>query len=1035
MRFSVLAISLSYRAEGSTMFSGKSGSNESLLSGTLSGMKTVTKWFSGGPSPCEPWMPDCPEDMVLDFVGYESGNPEDLTEIMIPKHTQHKEEWGKCIEINLLPTVNAYPSEETIRNLTIIAKRNEDFRRIEEIKASYDQHRNRTRYYTELIEYWGPDESHKGRLGTRNAPKRHDSVFLAPNAPKQFDSVFQDGTLLLEQERIMCALGLLRKPFEPLDTMDGQCQGLDGEFKGSELGGPNADLINCLGRISHELDDVDRKLFRDAHQCQKDTGRDKGELADGSKIPDVIFNNYERLTIVWTTRMVPWYLYSQGSGAFGFLLLKDLGLPPDVTLKGLSILRDNFTRISRYPKQRHYEYVSWLAHYIEKVLGRHFSIINRIFGDPNLLTLVRASALEQFLLRPITDITGDNEGFPQSVKDPVWDFFFQYGRPAVFAWMVAAIEHADNCLTIYESKKSEFHQAGKDVEDEEWVEQIVRTEYPEDATHVHTYDVGLRNEYGVLDHVAKYFISKPVRAFFGPNGVAVALERAKKLLTTPLERKLSKIESNPPKKKSVLFRKSAESLAADQETTTHDTVPRSVTFSQLVEMMDELVDSAMELKSGPLRPQIAKLAREGIAIGDNVNEDLERAQLEGIENQKAFFETTGWESFPTMRWNLSMFVPATQPAFILQSGICEKITKEVGMEPSMHALSLAKEAFKRPVIHDVIPGGDGTVASLVSLIRSLNPYQIEVDGVVRNIKPRTYDEMLSQLMEEKHKCRDKSLFQFTPQSDLHGCRRVLRTFPMWSPHVLLYYCLMENQTKLNAILSGHLWSLVRIAEAMEKLGISRQDKRAETCTEILSVYAVVFVNDPDAIMNGEPVKWCMSLQELDNGALSKEDTLLAISLLANRFTGLNKFGPRYSKLYERTLMSYWVHAMKVHVSGIGQLIEQYGPKVDIDFDSYADAMLGLGYGQINSVELWTYILANGQYGIASVMLAGLNKRLLTMAGRSTEAADLLSEAKKWIGLNCLDCDWANMASLKQITNMVNVLVNSAMKNNIPQLKN
>ena len=100
---SVLAVSLSYRAEGS-MFSGRSGSSgyttgSSMSEAIASGMKTVQEWVSG------PWRPESIEDQILDFVGYGLAKHDDLTQIMIPKHTQDKHEWGKCHQTDLLYTV------------------------------------------------------------------------------------------------------------------------------------------------------------------------------------------------------------------------------------------------------------------------------------------------------------------------------------------------------------------------------------------------------------------------------------------------------------------------------------------------------------------------------------------------------------------------------------------------------------------------------------------------------------------------------------------------------------------------------------------------------------------------------------------------------------------------------------------------------------------------------------------------------------------------------------------------------------------
>ena len=1028
----LLAVALGYGAEA--MFSGRSGATsgghttgESASSGISdllsSGWKSFQEWRSG------PWAPASQDDMIRDFVGYGGATrAADSVSLIMTKQTENKNKWGECTRMDSYVVLDGDPSEATLMTLGQIARISERReirkRELDAIYARYmNDHHDRALLYAELIEFWDAPVVHKGRWGYQSEIRNERNALA-------------DGTDLLRAEEYMCTLGLLRKPFAPLETGDGFCRpGIKGKVVEPE--GPTRGLITCLSTQSRELADVDRKLLQDAAQVQRDVARDAGEVfgvtAERTERTSEYIRECERIAVVWTNRVVPWYEYSQGVSSICMYLIGRIGLSPELTLKGLAMLRDQAFRNSRYPAHRNYEYLSWLSHYMQKVLGRRFPSLDRAFGDEDMNVAVRISSLDQFLLRPTTDLVTIGEGFPEAVKAPIWDFIMVNGRPGVFAWMVAAIEHAAACLDKFLEVQKAFNEKDE-AERGSWedeLDRLIRTEYPEDAERVHKYDIGDRWE--ERGYVAAYFISKPVRAFFGPKGVAIALERAQEILTMEFSRTLSKVEANPPKpSRSMLGSKLKPRMDVDQETPV-SLVPVSVSFGQLVDMIDELVEAAMEGKSDPVRAEIRTLVRDGMEIKRNIQLAVQEAHSLGVANEEAFKQATGWSEFPHKRWYIDTFILARAQAFVLQSVDCQVIPVEIGMEPSLHALIAAKAAFETEIDHEVVTKPGATVADLAAVIKSLDAHKIVVDGVAKELEARTYESMLAQLRDVEYaKCMDQTLFEFQAMTDLHGCKRVVPDighldFDMYTTPLI--QCLHANKEKLNSILAGHLWALVEIKNAISNLALPHDDKRARICSEILSVYALVFTNEPDAIMRGEPAKWCISLQTLEDGALSKEDTLFAISLLANRFTGLNKFGPYHSDLYRKTFTSYWAHALQAHASGIGKLVKDHRDLVGIE--KFADVMLGLGYGEDVTPEFWAYMLENGQYGVASVMIAALDKLLLTEAHEADELGDLLTEAKKWIDFKSVHADASRLVDFKQLTNMVNVLVNSAMENNIP----
>ncbi|TEB18616.1 hypothetical protein C9890_0354 [Perkinsus sp. BL_2016] len=222
--------------------------------------------------------------------------------------------------------------------------------------------------------------------------------------------------------------------------------------------------------------------------------------------------------------------------------------------------------------------------------------------------------------------------------------------------------------------------------------------------------------------------------------------------------------------------------------------------------------------------------------------------------------------------------------------------------------------------------------TLSELVDVHEPFKPVVNNVVRDLGPKfttmEYSTMVDSVLKIKSMCLKGELFQIqlTNGVDLHGTKRGIPQEHFVSPDFLkhelfltpLLSCLFENYSRLDSIMSGYLWALSQIRNFMieARNGDEGEQQSVDTdCEEILSVYAIVYANSADAIMNGEPIGWCRSLRGLTNaeGArlLSSLEILKAIAVIGNKTVGMTRFGPSNASVYTRTFSQYLAEALHV----------------------------------------------------------------------------------------------------------------------------
>ena len=284
-----------------------------------------------------------------------------------------------------------------------------------------------------------------------------------------------------------------------------------------------------------------------------------------------------------------------------------------------------------------------------------------------------------------------------------------------------------------------------------------------------------------------------------------------------------------------------------------------------------------------------------------------------------------------------------------------------------------------------------TLSELIDMHEPFNPV---VNNVVRDLMPKfanaEYSTMVQSVLDIGAMCKNGDLFKIPIASgaDLHGTRRKIPQDPVDGAVFLksdsfltpLLSCLSDNYLKLDSILSGYLWALAQI----RKFLIAEATSDVNTgCEEILSVYAIVYANSADAIMNGEPVGWCLGLGGLMNaeGArlLSNFEILKAIAVIGNKLVGMTRFGPSNASEYTMILSKYLEEAL----NGIDST-ENVGTQEE-RVETVATIISSFGREKGLSEGFWKHLFYHGQAGLVCWVKARL--RLARQQKSSNDVVD------------------------------------------------
>ena len=960
---------------------------KSGISGWLSGnIDKMTSAITGRSGRSED---ETDEQKILELAGFRWPRVVDLNSVHLQTKLEDRQKWGSCSENRLKARIDGYPSQDSVDKIRVMLLtrqgRHERISRVAKIQRAMSANLDPAALFSALIDSYDSSAVYLGR-----------TAYTVDT-----EAGFIDGFALLKSEERMCESGFLSKPFSPLTVGEGRCREA-AEQVVPHPDWPMGNVFRCLSSVGPKLEDVDRKILIDIEQIQKDMDRDTAGTAK------TVMMNCEKISLIWTNRIVPWYEFAQFSTSVCFFLHGQLELPLDETLKGLTIFRDQVTRNSRYPAHRYNEYVGWLYYYLKKAFNERLPM-GIAFMDPvgkgSDTDLILS--LDAFLSSPVPDTFGPELG------KRVWEFLFKQGRPGLVAWFLGSVLHANACVEKYMSERAKWEETLSSERDK-WstvIDQLLATEQG-------VGDYTVRELMNDMSSVQQFILAKPWRAFFGPKGVEKALNYADSLLQRSFSRgRVSQIEETPRRTpiKSLLgarlkaqnrFSAKLDSSSDEEDSLAKnkETVPESVSFLQLVDMVDFLIDEAMEYRSGAVRLKMHVLASHGLSVKGDLESALATLNEETTDNAHTFVSTTGWGTFPRTELKISHFEsPSTYS--VLESSTCRRTQASVGLYPSGSALLAASDAF----LSSVQAPRTSNELALTDLIWSLDPLRISIDGVTRTLPERSYGNMLKQLEQELADCESGRLFEFHSTADLHGCKRPVDSIDFGARSSIvgrLTLCLKANEEKLNAVLSNHLWALNQLVQVTKR----QSGPFVPECEEILAVYTLVFVNDPDALV---PLSWCTSLQR--NG-LSKLQTVYAMSLLANRLIGLNKFGPGRAEQYVKTLASFWLKAIEVHFSNLGTIMD--GKIQDVGL--YSQIMLGLSMdSQEDDEEFWRFVFSNGVYGVSALMVLAIRDTLM----ERNVFGNFLNEANRFlVGME-------NGAKFEAIVNMVNILTDSAMANN------
>jgi hypothetical protein len=660
--------------------------------------------------------------------------------------------------------------------------------------------------------------------------------------------------------------------------MDGTCRDFQkaGGAAGDERG---AALLACLTRKGANLSREGRKWLIVGEQIRKDMTRlgfDDFVAPMHGEDPDVfaVFKanlpaRCHRIALTWTMTVVPWYDFSQTAVDVCMHFLGVQRQSELEALQGITVFRDRITRISRYPEELQRAYEQVLVSFWAQALKKFFS-------DPFVEAFAGASIhffqLEMFLLRP-------------SVHPAAIEFLFAFGRPALFAFYIASVNTCFNSYRAYMNNYRIFKGSPADWSTNFYanIAEILEVGHgiPAGARvrDISKYSAANAMEFDIYNSL----LGKPIDYFcFGDWQIPDILDNAYKILNLQIRNSVIPAAKTAPKSKGLKSRfgktviKPGDEDGEEEDALEDDSDrgirwPESISFPKLVELIDLLVDRKMMLvqQEWMQKKQQEAAPMTGVVSGGlNLGLLPEKLDVDLVdpESSLALSERCTTARIPSFRLTTSREAIASIDRFIERD----------------------------PEVGDLADDGR----------------QIVVDGVLRFREPDSYEVMLAQLIRELESCRAGNLGPRDRRPVTQACLRSLSWIVPRHPFLDAFVeCMTEDNTR-DSLVRNHAWALGQI---------NKHEIHAETeCAEILAVYAVVFMNSADAIMDGEPVAWCIALRQSTH-AYTKEQTLAALSVLSNQVVGLTRFGPNRSRQYLYTLASYWLMALRSYTPSLREM--------------------------------------------------------------------------------------------------------------------
>jgi hypothetical protein len=699
------------------------------------------------------------------------------------------------------------------------------------------------------------------------------------------DGLFVRGRETLERILEACRNGWLTNW---ADSVEGSvCRRIDGDRKGEPVG-LVPELLQCLSRQGANLSPFARKLYNQADILERDAPRmgfDRFIPAD--RRPEVVRICHE-LSVIWLTTIVPHYDYAQGAADLCMYLIGVRGFDEMITLRALTVYRNDIFHLTSYPLEVLRPYLLILGTYWQSALKTFFpDPFEDLFRDPTEMLNPFGYEMEVFMLRPTV--------VPEAVE-----FIMREGRPGFFAFYVAAITNCYTTLKRYMTGREQFIEAGNRLDDWDGWDAHFLKHVREILGDV----VPIDGEIPTLPKFAKFYSAHPdhpngarLGAIFGHPTDAICvnsgwqtgliLAKAREILDMRDLRnvKLAEFRSMDPaavaSKKGARPRTGPHGLAPDGVGW-----PEGISFKKLVALIDHVVEVRMEgtvllAASQQVGLPESRMKRGSLLATSERKEELRRRT--GLNLVANLPKVEGQTDIPGLA-TLIVFEDVTS------GGECGlRVPKGLGLETTNSAVASAirqLETLAPPVAEEE-----------VQQLEVGTPLSITVDGVerVRRDIPR-YDEMLARLGGERDSCVAGGERPFFPHvSD--RCLRPILTSPAG--------CMRESIT-IDAITRNHAFVLERVA--YYTTGGRHAAPVVGDCVEILEVYSVALMNSPDAMMDGEPLKWCEALRSGE--VLTKDQTVRALVILGNKVTGQTKFGPKRSRQYLYTLASYWLMALK-----------------------------------------------------------------------------------------------------------------------------
>jgi hypothetical protein len=750
---------------------------------------------------------------------------------------------------------------------------------------------------------------------------------------------------------------------------------------GAEVGGEDEDepvvefpiskrLIDCLeAQNPANQSRFGRKLYHLAIQVEKDIRRSIGlfALADGVDAIQVALE-CELIIYVWLLAVVPWYDFSQGSADVCSYFLGVQRLGQVQALNGLIRLNDVITHATRYPEELQSQVNDLVGFYWGGALDLYFSDLFEDFLRQVSGRMMFQTYFRMYLLRPTLVPAG-------------LDFILQYGRPGLFAFFIAAVRVCRETARRYMAGLDAFYNGAPNPHDLHWdyyvaynIDTILGDLTPpgvqaaaraslenylmskadfeskqtegrfKDQEWSKYYRENLMDIVSPVVDVKMYKDYTPVHAWSDPNLISNLLIQAPAMQVCVsdgqtvhivaeatrilLGQELRKPSRGPPvpkggalstrrKKATVTTHDGHESDDGEEEVTVDRGLwPEQIVLARLVELIDTVVDTQMIPSMKSLTPP----HMSGLSIYSTAQKTV-------------FFDRTRLDLDQIPR---EVYVPV--PLFmypkledVVGEACAPKMITKFVLTTNAGAVDRALVIYDEAAVPPLIGSETLTVAEMIA---RHNPRVMMVDGIERTCTPveETYTEMFQKWRDGERVCVAGEGMQVIP-----GCLRD------------------SGNPCLDPVAQNHAWALREIAKHPVDEGTD--------CGEILAVYAIVFLNSPDAIMNGEPMNWCNALRrELE---LTPDQTLDGISVLGNKIVGQTKFGSERSEQYIYTLAHYWLWAAVRegcrHCATGGALKEAIGT-----IESFGGCLGAHVDG------FWDFMFREGKTGLFNLFLASMN---------------------------------------------------------------